>query len=165
MPFKYFAYGSNMFSPKLKIPAPSATFRAVGRLPGYALRFNKRSEDGSAKANIIATGNANDEILGVIFEIADADRPTLDASEGGYTSLIVEILTGSGPIPALAYTAKADRVSDSLKPYTWYKAFVVRGAREHGLPDAYVEKLEGLDAQKDADNEREKANVAVLSRE
>jgi hypothetical protein len=30
----------------------------------------------------------------------------------------------------------------SLRPYHWYKALVIAGAREHGLPPSYRSRLE-----------------------
>ena len=39
---------------------------------------------------------------------------------------------------AVAYLATDDAIDDSVAPYIWYKDFVVEGAREHGLPPAYV---------------------------
>ena len=32
----------------------------------------------------------------------------------------------------------------SLTPYDWYKAFVLAGAREHGLPQDYVAALDAV---------------------
>ena len=163
MPFTCFAYGSNMFLLKMKKPAPSAQFKIVGRLPGYVLRFNKESkDDGSGKGNIVATGNTTDEVWGVIYEIADRDRKPLDHSEGGYDAIMVEILTATGRLSVLTYVAKPNRVSDSLKPYTWYKEFIVRGAKEHGLPAAYIQALETIEAMKDPDQPREQKNLDLL---
>ena len=78
MSFQCFAYGSNMFTRKMRIPAPSARFIATGRIAGYVLRFNKKSDDGSGKGNIVETGNPTDEVWGVVFEISDAERAALD---------------------------------------------------------------------------------------
>jgi len=49
----YFAYGSNMLSDRLCSRSPSA--RAIGPawLPNWQMMFNKRSIDGSAKANLM----------------------------------------------------------------------------------------------------------------
>ena len=119
MSFNYFAYGSNMFTPKMRVPAPSVEFRMIGRVPGYVLRFNKhRKDDGSGKGNIIASGNAENEVWGVLFEIDEAHRSALDLSEGGYIPIYLEVLTAHGPVSALTYVAKTGRVDNSLKPYT-----------------------------------------------
>ncbi len=149
MPFNYFAYGSNMFTPKMRDTAQSAEFKTLARLPGHILRFNKhRHTDGSGKGNIVATGNAQDEVWGVIFEIADADRKPLDDSEGGYDPVTIDVVTAAGWRPVLTYVAKPHRMNDGLKPYTWYKEFIVRSAKEHGLPAAYIQLLEAVDAIK-----------------
>jgi hypothetical protein len=37
-------------------------------------RFNKRSDDGSGKGNLVATGSQADLVWGVVFEIVDAER-------------------------------------------------------------------------------------------
>jgi len=49
---KYFAYGSNMLTRRLKAPlrAPSAVARAVASIAGFAVRFHKVSADGSGSA-------------------------------------------------------------------------------------------------------------------
>ena len=39
--FECFTYGSNMLEAKMARAAPTATFRAVGCVMGYVLRFNK----------------------------------------------------------------------------------------------------------------------------
>ena len=42
------------------------------------------------------------------------------------------------------YEADDWAIDDSLRPYTWYKDFVVDGAKEHDLPEAYIKKLESV---------------------
>jgi len=53
-------------------------------------------------------------------------------------------------------------MGDSLRPYTWYKEFVVRGAEQHGLPDGYIEQLKAIDAVADPDAARDRHNRCVL---
>ena len=57
----YFAYGSNMFSRRLKhsTRVPSAEVVGVGSIKGYRLTFDKRSNDGSGKCDAEATTNFN----------------------------------------------------------------------------------------------------------
>jgi gamma-glutamylcyclotransferase len=52
----YFAFGSNMLLERIKKRVPSARALGIATLGGYALRFNKLSKDGSAKANIVPFG-------------------------------------------------------------------------------------------------------------
>jgi len=83
MPFNCFAYGSNMFTQKMRRAAPSAQPRTIASLPGHVLRFNKHSQDdGSGKGNIASTGNPDDVVWGMIFEIGDENRSALDRLRG-----------------------------------------------------------------------------------
>lgn len=161
MSFRCFAYGSNMFVPKMRRAAPSAEVLCVARLPGYSLRFNKRSSDNSGKGNI--EPSAADTVWGVVFEIAETDRVGLDRSEGGYHAETIEVVREGGErLLVVTYLANAGRVGESLLPYTWYKAFVVRGARQHLIPDEYVARLETVEAKADEDLVREHAERQLL---
>ncbi len=163
---KYFAYGSNMFERRLNdgARAPSASFFAVGELCKYKLFFHKRSKDGSAKCNIVTTGDPKDRVYGVIFDIQDAEIELLDAKEGvhsgGYyrREITVNILGDEKQIAACAYFANRNFISDKLLPYRWYKAFVIAGAVEHGLPQDYVRMIKEIPEIEDPDlRRREKA--------
>jgi gamma-glutamylcyclotransferase len=142
--FRYFAYGSNMLTARLRERAPSATAIGIGQLEGYALRWDKRSwRDGSGKCDAEFTGQWSDVVWGVVFELAPEDKPALDQAEGlgnGYMEKVVRILTEAGPTTAVTYLA-TDKDA-SIRPYHWYKALVIAGAREHGLPSRYRSRLE-----------------------
>ena len=163
MAFRCFAYGSNMLTAKMRRAAPSAKSVAVGQIQGHVLRFNKVSQaDGSGKGNIIATGNADDTVWGVIFKIGDQDRAELDRSEGGYAPTEIRVTAAGERVCLLTYVAKPDRIDDSLRPYTWYKEFVVSGAREHGLPSDYIAQLAAVEAVADPDLSRDTNERALL---
>jgi hypothetical protein len=153
-----------MFTEKMRGPAPSATLVTTGRVTGYVLRFNKKSDDRSGKGNIVATGKATDEVWGVVFRIGDAEMEALDISEVGYKPIPIDVVTADGTTKARTYVAKTQRIDNSLKPYTWYKDFVVRGAQDHGLPQAYIARLEAVEVIDDPNKEREQTNLAVLAR-
>jgi hypothetical protein len=139
----YFAYGSNMLTARLRERAPTATPLGVGQLRGHVLSWDKRSNDGSGKCDAEATGRDSDVIWGVLFELDARDKPGLDRAEGlgaGYTEKLVRILINGGAIDALTYCA-TDK-DPTLRPYQWYKALVIAGAREHGLPGGYRRRLE-----------------------
>ena len=57
----------------------------------------------------------------------------------------MRIVTGDGERLALTYHANPERIDASLRPRGWYKAHVVRGAREHGLPADYIRELEQVE--------------------
>jgi hypothetical protein len=140
----HFAYGANMVTARMRERVPSATPIGIGRLVGHALRWDKRSPvDGSGKCDAEATDRDEDTVWGVLFTLAECDKPALDAAEGldaGYTEKQVKILTECGPITAITYCA-VDK-DPTLRPYHWYKDLVITGAREHALPNRYRSRLE-----------------------
>lgn len=141
---RYFAYGSNMLTDRLRERVPSAKAIGVGQLLGHALRWDKRSErDGSGKCDAEATSLKDDVVWGVLFELDPEDKPALDKAEGvgaGYFEKSVNVLTEDGLVTAVTYCA-TDK-DPALRPYHWYKALVIAGAREHGLPPSYRSRLE-----------------------
>ncbi|WP_227539352.1 MULTISPECIES: gamma-glutamylcyclotransferase family protein [Marinobacter] len=66
---------------RLQARVPSARFVAVAGLPAHRLRFHKSAGDGSAKCDAEETGNPDDLVIGVVYEIVDAEKPDLDRHE------------------------------------------------------------------------------------
>jgi len=164
--FVYFAYGSNMLERRLKAAdrAPSARFTGTGFVTGRRLTFDKVGIDGSGKCDIEATGNAADRVYGVLFEISNEEKAALDRVEGlgkGYDEAAVRVLAMDGAYDAVTYVALM-KAAD-LKPYDWYRAFVVAGAVEHGLPDDYVDRLRAIASWTDPDEKRRMAQEAILA--
>ena len=146
---KYFAYGSNMLESRLRARVPGCRFFAVGRLPGYALRFHKVGRDGSAKCSVVKAEGADDCVIGVIYDIDPMEKIRLDLAESlgqGYNEEAVVLETDNGPVTAYCYVADPAYIDDSLKPFDWYLAYVVGGAREHQFPADYIRDLEGVEA-------------------
>ena len=143
--YRYFAYGSNMSSARLRQRTPSAHAIGSASLPGHALRWHKLGRDGTGKCDIVRCAEGADEIVwGVLYEIAMAEKELLDRIEGlgiGYSETQVRVTTASGSEWALTYEAKPDRIDPALKPRPDYKAHVLAGAVEHGLPAHYVAAL------------------------
>ncbi|MDZ7803176.1 gamma-glutamylcyclotransferase family protein [Thiohalophilus sp.] len=159
----YFAYGSNMSSHRLLARVPSARSVTIARLPGHRLRFHKKSVDGSAKCDIEQTGNESDVVHGVVFNIAPEEKPELDRHEGlgqGYEEKRVSIYIDDGNSLS-ALTFYATRIEPTLKPYVWYREHVLRGAREHGLPDYYIKSIAGIEAIPDPDTHRHRKELTV----
>ena len=143
--YTYFAYGSNMSSRRLRQRTPSAKALGIGRLPGHMLRWHKLGRDGSGKCDIAESGEQADGVWGVLYRIALAEKPLLDRIEGlgiGYDEEEVRVETSDGSRAALTYRAKPDRIDAQLRPLAGYKRYVLLGAREHGLPAAYVSAIE-----------------------
>lgn len=162
----YFAYGSNMATARLRRRMPSCEPLGMATLPGYALRFHKRSSDKSGKCNALAGGN-DDGVMGVLFSFDPAELAKLDEAEGvgaGYERAMVTVIDDKGRrLEVLTYLATPGYIDDGLKPYGWYKDFVVAGAREHGLPPEYVDgHIQPVEAIDDPDKTRDRKQRATL---
>ena len=163
--FCSFAYGSNMCSFRLKLRVPSADSFAIGFLKRHSLHWHKRSNDGSGKCDAEITTSESDIVWGVLYKIKQSEKRCLDEAEGlgsGYAEKEVDIVTEQGVVRALMYYAT--KKDSSLRPYHWYKAFVVAGAREHGLPEHYLRILETVQSIEDPDSKRSDRNERVLFR-
>ena len=92
----YFAYGTNMFSRRLKeTSAPSAVAIDIGFVQGRRFSFGKVSRDGSGKCDIEATNNAKDRAYGVLYRINAKEKSDLGEAEGlgiGYSEANVQTL-------------------------------------------------------------------------
>ena len=147
-----------MCTNRLRHRVPSCRFHAVAKLQGHTLKFHKCSKDGSGKCNAFRTGSQADYVIGVVFEIDAAEKKDLDRAEGlchGYRDTCVSVETSQELIEAWMYVAEPTAIDDRLAPYTWYKDFVLDGAREHGLPAAYIAGTEAVEARQDRDPIRE----------
>ena len=140
-----------MSTARLRARTPSARPCATGRLPHHVLRWHKLGRDGSGKCDAAYAGTgATNTVWGVLFEIDCAEKADLDRAEGlgiGYIEKVVRIVTAQGACLARTYQAKADQVDPALRPRPWYKAHVLRGAREHGLPRDYVARIERIEVE------------------
>ncbi|MEO8325120.1 MAG: gamma-glutamylcyclotransferase family protein, partial [Nitrospirota bacterium] len=145
--FSYFAYGSNMCSRRLRERTPSVQAIGIGSVMEHQLQWHKKSQDGSGKCDIFFTGDPDHQVHGVLFEISESEKTRLDTVEGlhyGYEEKRVAVLTPSGLVSAVTYFAII--IDEQLKPYEWYKRYVVEGAIEYGLPEDYVQSLKSVDA-------------------
>ena len=70
-------------------------------------------------------------------------------------------ITFEGTLTAAAYFATEK--DPKLRPYDWYKAFVVQGATENALPAAYIELIRAVPSQTDPNTARRARNQALLA--
>jgi len=155
----YFAYGSNLWWPRMKQRVPSASRESTAVLSGFVFGFRKIGADGSAKADLEFTGQAKDRVHGAIYMLAAVDLPHLDRVEGGYhhASVLVEDADGRRRW-ALTYLA-SEPAAQPFAPFEWYQALIVAGARHHGLPHGYQEYLASFSAIQDPDRRRHSSNL------
>jgi hypothetical protein len=163
--FLYFAYGANMLSRRLHAldRAPSAVAIDTGFVQGRRFSFGKVSRDGSGKSDIALTGNPTDRAYGVLYKINRREKANFEEREGlgtGYSETNIQVVTSTGTYTAVTYVASY--VEDPLLPYQWYKASVIAGAVEHGLPNEYIEWLRTFEARSDANKKRRTERESLL---
>ena len=137
----YFAYGSNMNTVRLQSRIPSAKYLCRGRLHDKCLIFNKKSVDGSGKANIL--GKSNGIVWGAMFEVDSEQMEHLDSIEKGYDRIHIEAISDTNE-KIKSYTYISIILTDDPRPYKWYKDLIISGAREHHLPDLYIDYIEKI---------------------
>ena len=162
----YFAYGSNMLTARLAERVPTVRPIGPGRLSGHQLHFHLSGSDDSGKCNVLETGDPADVVHGVLYEL-DADRlERLHAAEGApYAFVELDIVAADRTYRAATYRGRTAYLDDTLVPYDWYCAFVLEGAREHGLPADYVARLAAVENRSDSDTARAELNARILHRQ
>jgi gamma-glutamylcyclotransferase len=139
----YFAYGSNMSTAYLRAYCPSARFQQRAQLPNYRIEFRRYSTDlrGGTSTIIVAPGEM---VHGVIYAVDEAEIRALDILEdvplGIYRRDTFWLLAED------RQWQQADlyQVAGPAGPYTpsaRYLDYMIAGAREHNLSQAYVARL------------------------
>lgn len=162
----YFAYGSNMSSARLAARLSTSRSVGTGALTSHRLEFHLLSRsDGSAKCDAFHTGRAEDVVHGVLFSFAAHELPVLDRYESrgvAYERVEVDVRRADGS-RVQSYTYRALGIEPGPRPFDWYKEHVVRGAREHGLPESYVAALEAVPADTDPDSDRRARELSIYA--
>ncbi len=141
-----FAYGSNMSVERMTSRVSSACFVGLAYLKNYKILFNKRSIDGSGKANLI--GSTENITWGVLYKIHEDELDELDRIEGGYKQTAITIQQDNDDArECITYTSS--NLTNDLRAYEWYKELVLLGAKENNLPPEYILYLENLPAKPD----------------
>lgn len=143
----YFAYGSNMVTKRLRSRVPSAKVIGQAKLLNKRMVCNKKSIDGSGKANLV--DSLGDVVWGVLYKVDIEELSKLDRAEGGYQRLAMQVLTNEEDfIESEVYISL--RLTTDPTPYDWYKDLIISGACEHELPSDYLEYLKQLPSRPDS---------------
>lgn len=138
----YFAFGSNMLTPRLQRRCPSARVVTRAAARGYSVAFDKLSEDTSGKANLVRS-EIRESAVGVVYELAAADLDKLDAFEGpGYRrndAFSVTCLDTASALLTCTYLAIENIAG--LAPYDWYLAMILAGLAEHDVDSSYAQRM------------------------
>lgn len=149
----YFAYGSNMQTATFRGRRGIDFARALpARAPGWRLVLDKPPllPIGESYANIVP--DASSVVLGVAYEVPVDALRAIDLTEGvligNYERRVIPVIRlAAGAEHLQAFTLTSERRDAALYPSTRYMALLIDGAREHGLPDQYVEFLRGIPAR------------------
>lgn len=144
MQLLYFAYGSNLSSARLRARIEDVQPVGPALLADHRLALNKRGHDGSAKANLVV--HPGESVWGVLYRLPRRHLEALDRFEGGYAREAVRVQPREGGFLE-AVTYRSQRLVEGWLPFDWYRAHLVEGAREHGLPAAWIARLEALPFQ------------------
>lgn len=162
----HFAYGSNLLVPRIRLPerSPNARPVTIAWLDDWRLSFEKRSTDGSGKATVRRAPTGH-RVHGMLYELPHSEGLCLDRAEGpGYTRHTVQVTTATGLLSVWLYLAKEHAIDPSAVPFTWYRDLVVAGARQHGFPKTYIQRLLDIKAKDDTDPQRAHRMFGLLQR-
>ena len=152
-----------MLLERLIARVPSATVLGKARLSEYTLAWHKAGSDGSGKCSIVKTSKRESNVWGVLYEIDPAEKLNLDRIEGlgyGYDEITVQLEINRETLSACTYIATD--IAPSLKPFQWYKNFVVYGAIQNKLPQHYITILKTTESIKDKDKKRQLESRNIL---
>lgn len=162
----YLAYGSNMAVARLQQRISSAEKLGLVSLSGHRLTFdNYSSKDHSGKCNALQTGNPDDLVIAVLYQLDPSAKQILDRYEGvglEYRAAFVAIETPQGE-PAEALIYYATNLKPGVQPYHWYKEHVLRGAQENVFPTGYLTAIRQVESIADADFQRAERELAIYT--
>ncbi|MBN2505343.1 MAG: gamma-glutamylcyclotransferase [Verrucomicrobia bacterium] len=147
----YFAYGSNMDWERMTHAsrAAHAQFLFKALLPNHKLAFTCRTDAGTGAADIVpAVGNA---VWGVVYHIEPEDRENLDRRRGVLLEECRPDTVVLHPEGDLSRTLKAftyvvcRKLATHQPPTRQYLNWLLNGARQARLPDAYIETLQRIE--------------------
>ena len=153
----YFAYGSNMQAATLRGRRGITWSRAIpARLVGWRFVCDKPPLFPGMResyANLVPEEGA--ETYGVLFELQADDLAHVELTEGVLIGNYRRVDVLAEPLGRGASVAAATLVTDArdaaLAPSERYRALLVEGAREHGLPADWITFLEGLPARPESE--------------
>jgi len=151
--FYYFAFGSNLSTKRIRKNCESAKAVHVGKVDKYKLDFGHHST-GWQGAVATITPDPREAVYGVIWEIEQKHKKSLDQQEGVHRKIYREITVEVAPITqkglgkkirCVSYVLEQDKFQNGNHlPTPAYKDTIIRGAKEHRLPQVYIKRLESL---------------------
>ncbi len=155
---RVFAYGSNMHLADLRrwalengLTPPRILHSHGAILRGYALVWNYRSVARRGGAANVGPSSRS-RVIGVVMEVDQATLALFDSKEGhpgrysrGTAPLKLVSLDSGETMSAWVYrVGERWLCEDVVRPTSKYRALLVEAARQHGLPEDYIEELEAI---------------------
>ena len=138
----YFAYGSNMASSQLA--AWGTEHRALGpaELADHRIAFLRRSIRWQAGAADIIPAPGQ-SVWGVLWELpfGPGELDAKEAAGDAYRRRPVTVRRGGSTVTAMAYEV-IDKERREVPPRREYLELMLAGAREHGLPETWLSRIE-----------------------
>ncbi|MGE2833735.1 poly-gamma-glutamate hydrolase family protein [Mycobacterium sp. SMC-4] len=134
----YFAYGSNLYVQQMAQRCPDAIDPVPATLANHDWLINER---GVATVEPFTGG----KVHGVVWQISDRDLATLDSAEGvpvRYRRDRLTVRTAGGDTSAWVYI---DHRVEPGPPRPGYLERIIAGARQHDLPDKWIDFLHRWD--------------------
>ncbi|XP_048731862.2 gamma-glutamylcyclotransferase-like [Ostrea edulis] len=150
--FFYFAYGSNLLRQRLTLQNPSAEFQDVGKLQNFRLIFKSPADPQKSRwRGAAATIEPHPEgsVWGVIWQLDERDKASLDRQEGIYDAISVDIITPDNKTysDCRTYVMQKSYITDKFdnRPSPHYKDVLVKGAQQNHIPQTYIEFLQNIE--------------------
>ncbi|XP_071650735.1 gamma-glutamylcyclotransferase [Temnothorax longispinosus] len=154
--FLYFAYGSNLFSKRIRLSNPTAVMKNIGYIKNFRLDFHRYSKRWQgASATIVETENS--VVWGVVWELNKCNLATLDKQEGVqddiYHPMTVNVETPDGTTLTCRVYQQCNNPKEYIKPENYpmdrrpsplYLNMILKGAEENNLPTDYMKFLKTI---------------------
>jgi len=140
---RYFAYGSNMNSERMRKREINFLKREYTILKGWRLEFNKIASRNPKEGYANILRDKISVVEGILYTVQESEIRKLDEYEGypnHYERIKVRvILNNKEEMEAITYKAKSDKVRKGLKPSKEYLDHLLKGCDL--LSEEYCERL------------------------
>ena len=150
---RYFAFGSNLLASKMDGRGDTEVVaRTRAAVSDHRLAFNMRMFPPLEPAMASIEPSSGDTCEGVLYTLTREGYEALWQSEGGsmerpgYEEVVVSASIAAGEtVPAITLRAAPwMRLSRDAPPSARYKDLIVSGAKEIGLSDGYISRVDAL---------------------
>ena len=134
-----------MFEEELKQYCPNAKYLSKARLNNYKLDFTRFSKERQCGVGDVVEAKGF-VVWGVLYDVPQNEVPKIDKKEDApraYKRKSVQVVLANGMIrEAMTYMVR-EKVG-TVPPRKEYLDLYLKGAREHELPEEYIEFLKRI---------------------